>query len=184
MVETQYTEAEQLALKLLNAIDPTLKLLRKDLTSGGYGALEEGELILCDDLEATHPRIASYMIARDAIWLQRVRNARPSLEAVTWTELCTSLRDFAFAALATIYSEEYYKDIYVGTGVRQVKGKIAFVMRPATEEDKKRNREAFEKIKMLQAMYDAAHEVVDSLKSEEVEERVKKGKKSNSWTFH
>lgn len=185
-MDPQYTEAEQLALKLLNAIDPTLKLIRKDLVEGGYGKLEEGEVVLCDDVEVTHPQIAAYIVARDAIWIQRVKDTRPSLEAVTWTELCSSLRDFAFAALAIIYSEEYNKDIYVGTGMRRINGKISFVMRPATEEDLKRNKEAHDKIRMLQAMYDAAHEVIGSLKEGESGESKSfgRGKKPNNWTFH
>lgn len=181
MEKKHLNKAEQLAVDILNAIDPSLQLSSKSILDTGYGKIEEGEIILCTDVEEEHPQLAAYILARDSIYLQRVRDVRPSLEAVTWTELCTSLRDLAFAGLATIYSEEYYKDIYVGTGMRRIDGKVAFVMRPATEEDKKRNKEAVARIKMLQAMYDAAHEVVTGMGGGEDGE---KKKKSNSWTFH
>jgi nicotinamide mononucleotide adenylyltransferase len=155
---------------------------------GGYGQLEEGEVVLCEDVETEHPRLAAFMLARDAIWIQKVRDVRPSFEAVTWSELCSSLRDVAFAGLATIYSEEYYKEIYVGTGLRRLNGKIAFVMRPATEEDLKKNAEAREKIKIIQSMYDAAHEVMSDMKigkdGKKKEEGGVRGKKSNAWSFH
>jgi hypothetical protein len=168
--------AEKLAVELLNVIDPTLQFIRK--FGEEMDETKEGELILCDDIEAAYPHLAAYFLARDAIWSQRCRDIRPSLEVVTWSELCEGLREAAFAGLAIIYKETYFNDEYVGSAIRHIKGKLAFVMRPANAEEKKQNLDARTKMKMVQAMYDSAHEVAAQMGGGTPK------KKNNSWTFH
>ena len=173
---TQESLAERLAIQYLKELDPTLKFMRKPMELE-YAGMSKGEVNLCADIEGVHPVIASALLVRDAIWMQRVREQRPSFEVITWNELCQSLKDSAFAALALIYRDEYMKDEYTGSGLRTVDGKMSFVLRPATEEGKQKNIEAREQIKAIQALWDTARGMMGLLKS-------KAGKTSGGETLH
>lgn len=175
-MESQISKAEQLAIELLRAIDPSLEFTRD--VGIESEAVKEGEVVLCTDVEAEHPYLAAYVLARDAIWFQRCRNSRPSLEMVTWNELCDGLREAAFAGLSLLYREIYYKDEYVGSSLKHMNGKLVYLMRPASDEEKKKNQDAKVKMKMVQAMWDSAQEVAKEMGG------TPKKKRDNSWTFH